>query len=56
MDPQAETWEDVGDVDPDQGYEEVDPLDARMGYIEEEPRYAVQATSTSASRSGRTVA
>ena len=38
VDPQAETWEDYGDVDPDQGYEEGDPLDARVGY-QEEPRY-----------------
>jgi hypothetical protein len=37
--PQEETWENVGDVDPDLGYEEVDPLDTRMGYIQEQPRY-----------------
>lgn len=38
VDPQEETWEDYNDVDPDQGYEEGDPLDVRMVY--EEPRYA----------------
>lgn len=38
VDPQEETWEDYGDVDPDQGYEEGDPLDARE--YQEEPRYA----------------
>ncbi len=40
IETQEDTWEDVGDVDPDLGYEEGDPLDARMGYIEEQPRYA----------------
>jgi hypothetical protein len=38
VDPQAETWEDYGDVDPDQGYEEGEPLDPRE--YQEEPRYA----------------
>jgi hypothetical protein len=40
IETQEDTWEDAGDVDPDLGYEEVDPLDARMGYIEGRPRYA----------------
>jgi hypothetical protein len=34
IDPQAQTWEDHEDIDPDQGYEEVDPL-----YSDEDPRY-----------------
>lgn len=38
IETQEGNWEDSGDVDPDLGYEEVDPLDARMGYIQE-PRY-----------------
>jgi hypothetical protein len=39
LETQEDTWEDVGEVDPDLGYEEGDPLDARMGYGEEQPRY-----------------
>ncbi len=40
IETQEDNWEEVGDVDPDLGYEEVDPLDARMRYIEDQPRYA----------------
>ncbi|MBV9257031.1 MAG: hypothetical protein JO215_03325 [Ktedonobacteraceae bacterium] len=40
VEAQEDTWEDIGDVDPDIGYEEIDPLDADLEYIREEPRYA----------------
>jgi hypothetical protein len=42
IETQEDTWEDVGDVDPDLGYEESISLNGDMGYREEQPRYVSQ--------------